>query len=151
MITHSVSPTQHGNFQAEVTFQFGNRKHRVPRFCSNLPRALYEIDYLKKKILLSELQKFINHRKNVINHHGGVTTRDRLNSIEKVQLVIDMSSGPKCSLQLLARRILNLGAELMCLSPGERSRFYNQRFLVPELLSDCTTIIKEYSHEPTAN
>ena len=88
-----------------------------------------------KYYILNEIQKFVNHRKQVIFKHGGFYSPEIAQSLKNLEA--GFCGRPlKCKYEDLPRIILNYTPDLLMLVPSTKSKFFkSQSQLVFDLIA----------------
>jgi len=130
-----------GGFIASAYYRQAGIPRFVNKFTSNEIRAENLIKQMKKDVLREKVSKFINHRQNIMDYHGGIRTMERYNAIEKMKnnfaFMRDKSLESNCKL------VLDYEELFKTIMPGEKSAFHQSaKETLWELLEFCKLEIK---------
>jgi hypothetical protein len=132
----------------ELTFKCVNKDPNNKRFnvrlvlgnevfaISNLPKNM--VDGVIKNHLVSVLQRYVNHRWQLIKNYGSFSSPEREAAINRLDYVLKDAHG--YSLKKVAQVINERMDDLICIAPGSHSRFFKGQ---TQLLHDLKEIADE--------
>lgn len=91
---------------------------------------------LQKEVLRDKISKFLNHRNQIMDHHGGIRTREKLQAYETLRTNFDFFTDK--SLEANCNFIVNMKQKFESIMPGEKSMYYHsQRKMINEIYNYC--------------
>lgn len=111
------------------------------RLTADETRADNLIKQVKKEVLREKVTKFLNHRQNIMDNHGGLRTMSKYNAIDTLRKNFDFLE--KHSLESNCKLVLDYEALFTSILPGQQSIFHqSQKDALFEILSFCQLEIK---------
>lgn len=110
-------------------------------WATDIFRAENTCKRLEKEILRKKIEKFLHHRQNIMDYHGGLKTIDRYRALETLKVLY--SSLAKKSLECNCKNFF-LNKDLFeTIMPGASSEYYkNSRKLIDEIFIFCQQKMK---------
>jgi hypothetical protein len=108
----------------------------LQKFTADDEKARNEIKNFKKTVLRQKISKFLNHRQNIMDYHGGLRTEETLKLHTELKRNFDFLYDK--SLESNCKFILTVKDRIISLMPGEKSRFYQStRNTMQEVFDFC--------------
>ena len=151
MIQSFKLPLTSGRFL--VTAVYSNRgvpAVKNPKVAQNETVADNIIRSWEKEVLREKISKFLNHRQNVMDYHGGLRTMEKLNTWETVKknfdFLFDKSLEANCKFILISKQYFE------SLMPGKKSRFHQStEETMREIYAFCESRTKTETYTKTIN
>ena len=120
-----------------VYYEQGVPKMRS-QFAATDERADGVLKKFCKEILAEKITKYLNHRQQIMDHHGGLRTMETAQTYEQLKTLWAYISDK--SLERICEWTINHKTELLSLAPGTKSLYYetHQKFLT-DLFAFCKT------------
>ncbi|HYD20006.1 MAG TPA: hypothetical protein VEB40_00925 [Flavipsychrobacter sp.] len=115
-------PLQSGNVLVTAVYSNSGIPAVLEKIVSNITQADNIIRIWKKKVLRDKVSRFLNHRKNIMELHGGLCTPDLMKLMEQTRRNFDALKD--ASLEANCRFLLSQQHNLDLLLPGKTSRFH---------------------------
>ena len=140
MITTSKIPFM-GRIAAIAIYTDGSAPTILQRFAADDFQAENILKKFKKDILRKKFSHFLNHRKNIMDYHGGLRTQTRLEKWEQLKRNFDFMYDK--SLESNCKLILTSKDDILLLMPGELSKFFETtKKNLDEIFEFCNTQTK---------
>jgi len=120
-----------GHFAVQV--RLGGKTSPV----KNLPENL--VSRFVRDTIISRLQAYINHRKEIMQYHGGYVDMRRNQALTRLMLRI--GSADKWTTTSLAKHIKLMKEDMIAVMPGLSSKYYEYH---SELIRDLNNWANEY-------
>lgn len=140
MITTNKFPVP-GGFLITAYYREANRPKIYTRLTSDETRAENLLKQIKKDVLREKVSKYINHRQNILENHGGLRTESKFKAIETLKN--SLAFVEKHSLEANCRIVVSYEDLFKSILPGQSSIFHKtQTEALTEILSFCQLELK---------
>lgn len=137
-----VTPLTEGRVILEMAFT-GSKSKQI-----NIPEGW--LPNFVRNSILSNIERYVNHRYQILKHHGGYITQRKMESITKLRL--RLGQGRNWTQLALAKHILSMREDLIAIMPGFESKFYQKDSqLLADLHKWATDTINEHHTYYAAN